>query len=213
MNEEHIKLNREYIGNTYSAGPFLVEPASIQRYASATNETNPRYYEQDETKLAIPPIFPVTMSIDLMIKIVTDDSLNLEVSRMIHGEHEILYHRPLKPWDKITTEVELESIDVKESGDILWIVFKGLSEDELIFEMRASIFYIKPRKKSKSRKPKENEEVIERQIIVKKQTNVSSDQSVRYAAASGDNNPIHVDKDVATAVGYINPSISMIYCE
>ncbi len=179
----------------------VVDPERVVLYAKATNETNPRYFEHDETKLGVPPVFPVTMLIDPMIKIVTDDSLNLDISRMVHGEQEILYHRPLKPWDKITIEVELESIDVKESGDILWAVSKGHSEDELVFEMRGSMFFRKPRKRPKPRKPIERDETVDRQIVITKQMEVTSDQSVRYAAASGDENPIHVDKDFARAVG------------
>ncbi len=201
MEQSESGLDPAIVGRRYLGKLEVVDPERVALYAKATNETNPRYFAQDETKLAVPPIFPVTMYIDLMIKIVTDDSLNLDISRMVHGEQEILYHRPLKPWDNISTEVELESIDVKESGDILWAVFKGLSEDETVFEMRSSMFFRKPRKRPKPRKLKESDEIIEKQIVVRKQMNVTSDQSVRYAAASGDENPIHLDKDFATAVG------------
>ena len=194
-------LDPAIVGRRYIGKLEVVDPERVISYAKATNESNPRYFEKDETKLAIPPVFPVTMFIDPMIQFVTDDSLNLDTSRMVHGEQEILYHRPLKPWDKISTEVELESIDVKDSGDILWAVFKGLSEDELAFEMRASMFFRKPRKKPKQRISREKKERIERQIAVQTQMKVTPDQSVRYAAASGDENPIHLDRDIARSVG------------
>jgi acyl dehydratase len=141
------------------------------------------------------------MLVDPMKKVVEDDSLNFDVVHMIHGEQEILYHRPLRPKDKIKTMVELESIDVKESGDILWAKISGHAEEELVFEMRTGIFFKKPRKGAKTAKPKLREEISDRKVIVTKQMKVTSDQSVRYAAASGDDNPIHVDKDIAMAVG------------
>ncbi len=204
--EEPIEsgLDPNIVGRVYKGKTEIVNPEKTMAYAKATNETSPRYYESDENKLTIPALFPVTMVVTPMKKMVTDDTLNLDISRMVHGEQEILYYRPLRPWDKIKTMIELESIDVKESGDILWAKFNGSTEDEVVFEMRAGMFFKKLKKAGKSAKPKAKEETIEKQIIITKQMKVTSDQSVRYAAASGDYNPIHVDKDIALAVGLPN---------
>ncbi|MFX1284047.1 MAG: MaoC/PaaZ C-terminal domain-containing protein [Promethearchaeota archaeon] len=190
-------LNPNIVGKKYEGGIETVDPERTMAYAKATNEKNPRYYESEEDKLAIPPLFPVTMLVDPMKQIVADETLNLDIFRMVHGEHEILYHRPLRLWDKIKIKVELESIDVKESGDILWAKNLGYAGEELVFEMRAGMFFRKPRKGVSSKRKEE----LERKIIITKKMKVASDQSVRYAAASGDNNPIHVDRDIAKAVG------------
>ncbi|MHA2244188.1 MAG: MaoC/PaaZ C-terminal domain-containing protein [Candidatus Hodarchaeales archaeon] len=194
-------LDPNIVGKIYEGSTEIIDPDKVKAYAKATNETNPRYFSSDASKFAIPPLFPVTMLVDPMKKVVEDDSLNFDVVHMIHGEQEILYHRPLRPKDKIKTMVELESIDVKESGDILWAKISGHAEEELVFEMRTGIFFKKPRKGAKTAKPKLREEISDRKVIVTKQMKVTSDQSVRYAAASGDDNPIHVDKDIAMAVG------------
>ena len=194
-------LDPNIIGRIYTGTTKIVVPEKTMAYAKATNETNPLYYELDENKLAIPVLFPVTMVIAPLKEMVRDDTLNFDVTQMIHGEQELLYFRPLRPWDKIKTKLELESIDIKESGDILWLKTSGSTEEELVFEMRAGIFFKKPRKRSRPVKPRVKEEPIEKQIIINKQMKVTSDQSVRYAAASGDENPIHLDKDVAIAVG------------
>ncbi|MFX1508185.1 MAG: MaoC/PaaZ C-terminal domain-containing protein [Promethearchaeota archaeon] len=194
-------LDPSIIGRIYTGTTEIVDPEKTIAYAKATNETNPLYYELDENKLLIPVLFPVTMAIAPLKEMVTDDTLNFDVTQMIHGEQEILYFRPLRPWDEIKTKLELESIDIKESGDILWAKTSGSTEDELIFEMRAGIFFKKPRKRSRPIKPKVKEKIIEKQIIITKQMKVTSDQSARYAAASGDNNPIHLDKDIALTVG------------
>ncbi|MFX1508623.1 MAG: MaoC/PaaZ C-terminal domain-containing protein [Promethearchaeota archaeon] len=191
-------LNPKIVSRTYEGSIETVDPERTIAYAKATNEVNPRYYESDENRLAIPPLFPVTMLVDPMKQIVMDDTLNLDIFRMVHGEQEIFYHRPLKPWDRIKTKVELDSIDVKEAGDILWAKIMGHSQEELVFEMRAGMFFRKPRKGMKSKK---KEKPVEREILFSNDMKVTSDQSVRYAAVSGDENPIHVDKDVAIAVG------------
>ncbi|MFX0125594.1 MAG: MaoC/PaaZ C-terminal domain-containing protein [Candidatus Hodarchaeota archaeon] len=198
---EESGLDPNIVGRIYTGITEIVNLEKTMAYAKATNETNPRYYESDLKKVAIPPLFPVTMFIDPMIQIVSDDILNLDILRMVHGEQEILYHRTLRPLEKIQTKVELDSIDVKEAGDILWAKMTGYAGEELVFEMRAGLFFKKPKKGKKISKPKIKEDSIERQIIVEQKMTVTSDQSVRYAAASGDENPIHVDKDVAMAAG------------
>ncbi len=194
-------LDPNIVDKIYEGITETVNPERTRAYAKATNEINPRYYESDETKLAIPPLFPVTMFIDPMIQIVTDDTLNLDILRMVHGEQEILYHRSLRPREKIKTKVELDSIDIKDAGDILCAKMTGYAGEDLVFEMRAGLFFKKAKRETKASKPKIKEDPSERLILVKQQMKVTSDQSVRYAAASGDDNPIHVDKDIAMAAG------------
>ncbi|MFX0182134.1 MAG: MaoC/PaaZ C-terminal domain-containing protein [Candidatus Hodarchaeota archaeon] len=197
---EDSGLDPVIVGRVYSSSEQTIDPDRTLAYAKATNETNPRYFDQDINKRAIPPLFPVTMLVDLGIKIVSDDSLNLDISRMVHGEHELLYHRSLQLWEKVTPSAELESIEVKPTGDILWVRFDGYVNDELVFEMRAGLFFRKLRKRGKSSlksAPKNKKP----EIILSKQMKIASDQSKRYAEASGDKNPLHLDKDFAQAVG------------
>lgn len=201
MEQNNTGLDPKIVGRIYEGTTETVIPENTMAYAKATNETNPYYYETDEDKLRIPPLFPVTMVAAPMKVFVTDESLNINIFRMVHGEQEILYHRPLRVWDKIKTTVELESMDVKDSGDILWAKIIGNMKSEMVFEMRAGMFFKKTRKGSKRLKSKKKEQLTERTVIVSKQMKVTSDQSIRYAAASNDENPIHVDKDFAKAVG------------
>lgn len=195
------RLDPNIIGKIYKGKLVSVDPEKTIAYAKATNETNLHYYESDENKLRIPPLFPVTMFIDPMIQIVTDDTLNLDTLRMVHGEQEILYHRSLRPREKIRAKIKLDSIDVKETGDILWIKMTGYSGTELVFEMRAGLFFKNVIKKKETSKAIIKEDLIEKHIIVRQQMKVTSDQSIRYATASGDKNPIHLDKDIAKAAG------------
>ncbi|MFW9993601.1 MAG: SDR family NAD(P)-dependent oxidoreductase [Candidatus Odinarchaeota archaeon] len=195
-------LDPSMVGMVYTAEAETIEPEKIIAYARATNETNPRYFEDDETKLMVPPIFPVTTLIGPMKEqILVDDTLNLDVINMIHGEHEILYHRVLRPRELIQTTVKLESIENKKTGDILWAKINGLAENIPVYEMRAGFFFKKPRKGPRPITAKREEKPVKREVIVSKQMVVTPDQSVRYAKASGDDNPIHQDRDIARAVG------------
>ncbi|MHA2297445.1 MAG: SDR family NAD(P)-dependent oxidoreductase [Candidatus Hodarchaeales archaeon] len=195
-------LDPRILGKIYTGKSELITPEKIIAYAKATNETNPRYYEEEEDNLLVPPIFPVTTLIDPMQQIVTDDTLNLDIMRMVHGEQEILYHRLLKPGNIVESKVELESIDSKQSGDILWAKMIGTVDGDLVYEMRAGLFFRKPRKEKVSTATvKIKTEPIKGEVIVSSQMTVDPDQSARYAEASGDHNPIHLDSDVAQAFG------------
>jgi len=200
MKQSESSLDPAIVGRTYEGSEGLIVPDEVREYAKATNETNSLYYEEDDRRLFIPPIFPVTMLIDPFTKIMTDKSLNLDFLRMVHGEHEIVYYKPLKPLDTVKTTVKLESIDKKDAGDILWTKIDGFVEKELKFTMRAGLFF-KNVKKSTKRKIKKHKDEPDREIIFSKKMLVAPDQSKRYATASGDQNPIHVDPDIAKAAG------------
>ncbi|MFX0173117.1 MAG: MaoC/PaaZ C-terminal domain-containing protein [Candidatus Hodarchaeota archaeon] len=200
---EYSGLNPAIVGRVYTGSKKTIDPDKILAYAQATNETNPKYFDQDKNKRVVPPLFPVTLFVDLGIKIVSDNTLNLDISRMVHGEHEILYHRPLQVWENVITSAELKSIDEKPSGDILWLRFDGHVSNELVFEMKVGLFFRKPRKEVKSI-PKSATKIIKQEIILSKQILVTSDQSKRYSEASRDTNPIHLDKDFALSVGLPN---------
>ena len=201
MKPKESILDPNIIGRIFKGTTEIVDPEKTMAYAKATNEINPRYYESDENKLAIPVLFPVTMVVSLFREMLTDNTMNLDISRMVHGEQEILYFRPLKLWDKIKTKLELESVDIKESGDILWAKASGSAVDGPVFEMRTGMYFKKSKKKSKLVKPRVKEDIVEKQIIIAEQMKVTPDQSERYAAASGDHNPIHLDRDFALSVG------------
>lgn len=192
-------LDPAIIGRTYSGSTMIIDPDGIVTYAQATNESNSRYYEPNEDKQAVPVLFPVTLMVEFANKMLSDDTLGINIARMVHGEHEILYYRPLKVRDEITTSVTLEAIDTKPSGEILWAKASGHAKKELVFEMRAGLFFRAPKKDRES--PKAKTDRVKHDIILSKKMIVAPDQSRRYAAASGDKNPIHLDKDFAKFVG------------
>ncbi|MFQ5980437.1 MAG: MaoC/PaaZ C-terminal domain-containing protein [Candidatus Heimdallarchaeota archaeon] len=197
--ESEPRLDPAIIGKTYSGSTIVIDPERTAIYAQATNESNPRYYEVDKDKRAVPVLFPATLVVEFANRLLSDDTLNINAAKMVHGEHEILYYRPLKLWDEVTTSVTLESIDTKPSGEILWAKTSGYVKNELVFEMRAGLFFRMPKGDKKSPKPKTNKDKSD--IILSKAIAVAPDQARRYAAASGDENPIHLDKEFARFVG------------
>jgi len=141
------------------------------------------------------------MLADPFREMVMDKTLNLDITRIIHGEYEIIFERTLRPSDKVKISVKLESLDVKASGEILWARIDGYVENETSFIMRAGLFFKKLTKGNKRTGSKKKSDNDERKIIFSKKMTVTPDQSKRYAEVSGDRNPIHVDRNFARAAG------------
>ena len=195
-------LDPAVIGRRYSGTVEIIDSKRALEFARATNETNPSYFTPDESNRLIPPLFPVTMMFTVNNKLLEDQTLNLDISRMVHGEHEITYIRPLRPLDEILTSIELESIDVKSSGEVLWVKIDGHCQSDLVFIMRAGLFFRNQEKAvSREKTPKLPTQRPDQDIILSEKMIVNSNQAIRYSQASGDTNPIHLDKDFAQMVG------------
>jgi NAD(P)-dependent dehydrogenase (short-subunit alcohol dehydrogenase family)/acyl dehydratase/putative sterol carrier protein len=196
-------LNRAYLGRSFSGGAHFVRPEMLKAYALATNDPNPHYLGEKEPFVA-PPIFPVRLFKDCMFKPLTDPGLGADLLRLVHGEQDMRFYRPLRPWDLVTTRAIVHSIEDKSSGQILRLLEKGFVEGDLVVEALTTLF-IRGEKKAEKKEespaaPPQKGEVLFQQIM-----EVTKDQPWRYAEASGDNNPIHVDEAVAKMAGF--PSV------
>ena len=196
-------MNRAFIGKWYKGSSEHVKPEKIKDYASATNEKNPKYFGTIEEELFVPPIFPVTLNSELVQTVAMDDNLHMDLLRMVHGEHEIKYLRPLKPWDLVYTTAEIIGIDTVSSGEIMSIKVYGKVEGLTVYEMVAKLF-VRSGSRSKDKSTKEPEPLPSGKPVFSESMKVAPDQSIRYAKASGDNNPIHLDESVAKAAGLQN---------
>jgi NAD(P)-dependent dehydrogenase (short-subunit alcohol dehydrogenase family)/acyl dehydratase/putative sterol carrier protein len=193
-------LNRAYVGKSFPGGALFARPEEIKAYALATNDPNPHYLGEKEPWVA-PPIFPVKLFKDAMFKPLTDPGLNVDLLRLVHGEQDMRFHRPIRPWDLVTTRAVVHSIEDKSSGQILRLLQKGFVEGELAVEALTSLF-IRGTKKAGGEK-KEEEKAPEKrpELAFSVSMKVDEDQTRRYAAASGDDNPIHLDPAVAKMAG------------
>ena len=92
------------IGKRYDGGHFLVSPEHIELYASATNDVNPAY---DGDAGIAPHMLHTRMFKECMFQIATDPELDLDLLRLVHGEHDATFHRPVKAWDLMQVRGEL----------------------------------------------------------------------------------------------------------
>lgn len=193
-------LNRDYIGRYFYGEAVHVKPEVVKKYAKATNETNEAYFKDKTSELLIPLIFPVTLDSSMLENMLLQESaLNMDFSRMVHGEQEMIFHSPLKAWDLVYPVAQITDIETKPSGETMTIQVNGKVKGKTAFTMNIKLFV---RAKGGSKSDKKVEEVKDLGMPFFEDTmQVQPDQAKRYAEVSGDHNPIHLDPEMAKSVG------------
>lgn len=189
------RLNRDMIG--YSKETEL-PPSSLEDvrlYAAATNDDPETYLDNS----IIPPLFVSRLIHPFLTDIITDSKLKMNILKMVHGELLIRWIKPVYVSDRLTLRIDLKEIQDTSAGELLKISFLILKEGEIAAEAIAGLLIRNP-SQEKSKKVEE-----EREIIYTTSIQTTSDQAIRYAKASLDNNLIHTSRFFAKIVGLKKP--------
>jgi NAD(P)-dependent dehydrogenase (short-subunit alcohol dehydrogenase family)/acyl dehydratase/putative sterol carrier protein len=188
------------IGKTYDGGHAFVRPEHAAAYAAATNDKSAAYLGADAIA---PHMLHTRLFKDVMFQVATDPQLDLDLLRLVHGEHDATFHIPLKPWDLVQVRARLESVEEKSSGKLVVSKLFGFVEGELAVECRTAYFIKGDKKKAASGEKKAPKAPAPEPPAPDFEATfcIDADQSYRYAEASLDDNPIHVDPNTAKAAG------------
>src|SRR5947209_3502217 len=107
-----MALDISKLGTTLAEHTATIDPARARAYAAATNDDNPAY----ESGKYAPPVFGVGPTWDSVIDgaaaMIPPESLGM----VVHGEHDMHFHRPLVPGETLTTRADIYSVRVGRSG-------------------------------------------------------------------------------------------------
>jgi acyl dehydratase len=137
-----------------------------------------------------------------------DETLGLDVGRLVHGEQRMTFHRPLRAGDELRSVGTLASIDERGANEIFVLAFETRdAEDALVVEQEVVVVSRGTApggaaasgggsKRSGARPAEEAPApAAEREVTL------ADDLPVRYARASGDDNRIHIDDAFAREMG------------
>jgi acyl dehydratase len=190
-----MSLNTELAGKAYEVSTYEVTAEAIENYAAATNEDNPAFKGPDAVA---PPCFPIVPAGNGLGQAMLDPELNANIALLVHGEEDHLLHKPIKVGDVLTVASTLDSVEIKETGETFTVLTTLTDQnDEKAAELRSLMFI---RGTASRKKPSPVAEEPEREVAFKSDLTIDSDQTYRYAEASGDHNLIHVDEDFAKNV-------------
>ena len=199
---------REAIGRRYNADYVVAQGDDMLAFAEATNDANPRY--RGDARVA-PPLYPVRLFHPLMFKCVGDPDLDLDMLRLVHGEQDMTWHRPIRPGDIVNLRGILESVAQKSKGCVVAWRMLGLVGGDTVVEARMAVFVRGQQLPGVEAGavfgtvPPIGDGDPSGDPLCSQAATIDMDQPSRYAEASLDDNPIHLDESVAQAAGH--PSV------
>ncbi len=200
--ESRLPLNFDLAGKSYPAIERTVTADQIAEYAAASGDANPAYLPGPDQ--VAPPVFSVVPGFSEVGRVVGDPELGVENPLMIvHGEQEFVYHRPIRAGDELVLSPSLESVEDKGKGAtfVVKVAMTSPSGDAIV-DQRATIFVRGGGSGEARERPSRDVPAAEPgPVAATFVRHVADDMPARYAAASGDHNPVHLDDAVANAVG------------
>ena len=209
-------LNTNYIGHKTATSSQVISEEEVALYLQSIGSSNP-YYK--ENKVA-PNIFNVVQEIGLVESIWKMNDLYESAEEMercvlmlVHGEQTMNFSRLLNIGETINSYALIENIqqkglnnilklkvvhldsDNKEVGDSSWTLFIRASESEIAKAKELS--------KNKPPKPKKEPRAPEPEpnYVLKSEFHIQDGITYKYAEASKDQNPIHIDDETAKKAG------------
>jgi acyl dehydratase len=192
----------EKLGQWTDGPEFKVEAERTVAYAAATNDP----VEAHRSGELAPPVFAVVPIWDTlaatMAGVVPPEVLLL----VVHGEQDMFLHRPITPGMVLSSKAAPVGIHVKPNGTS--VIVKVESRDQtgaLIAEQYMTSFF-----RGVSDGDSGGEEAPAHKLDAATKGSdpvgavtqkIDDDQTFRYAEASGDQMPIHLDAEVAKSVG------------
>ena len=196
-----MPLNFDLAGKTYESGTVEISGESIAAYAAASRIDNPRH---EVGSGQVPPlIYPVVIGLPMTVAVSSDPELGVDNPLMIvHGEQDMIFHRPMRPGETLIFSPSLESVEDKGKGaTYVSNVTAATSDGEVVNEQLATIFVRGAGSGTERPKSDQPSPPVRHEQVASFTKHVDEGMPKDYAAASGDHNPIHTDPSVAVAVG------------
>jgi hydroxyacyl-ACP dehydratase HTD2-like protein with hotdog domain len=129
-----MTIDRSLIGTTSEPRTFEVERGAIRKFAEAIGDPHPAFRAGEMA----PPTFPTTFSMAMPV-------LKIDPARILHGEEEYVYERPLRAGDRVTCIRRI--VDVYERpgrrlGPLVFVVVESEGRDPegtLLYRGRSTI--------------------------------------------------------------------------
>lgn len=187
----------------WTEGPeFSVEAERTQAYAAATNDTIPAHVNGE----VAPPVFAVVPIWDTMAGAMTGVVPPEVLMLVVHGEQDMRFHQPIVPGSVLRSKAAPIGVHVKPNGTS--VIVKVETHDEsgaLVVEQYMTSFF-----RGVSDGEGAGEEAPPHKLdgnaksagpVASVTQQLDTDQTYRYAEASGDTMPIHLDEEIAKSVG------------
>ncbi len=203
-----MPLNHACLGKIYPPLSTVVTLEALQNYARACNDLNPRYFDPAlPGGIVAPPMFAVVVTWLSVITAMTDTELHADLLRLLHVAQDIEFLAPIRAGDSIASTGKIASLESPQNGEAMALELNAHNaRGEAVTRIVFTVFIrgrraASPPAEAKSDDATPDSDSLRGTPIVTVAQTIDADQTVRYAEASGDRNPIHVDANVAKMAG------------
>jgi acyl dehydratase len=198
-----MPLNKEFVGREYPPSRATVTLEALQNYARACNDDNPRYFDPAAPGgIVAPPMFGVAVTWMSVVGAVGDPELGADLLRLLHTEQDMEFLAPLRRGDEITTVARVASIEARPGGEAMTLELNARNRaDAPVLRTLFGILIRAARRDRAAAGRAERPVSPPGAPMLSVEQTIDRDQTFRYAEASGDRNPIHVDENVAKMAG------------
>jgi acyl dehydratase len=193
------RLNPAVAGKAYPPTTYEVTAEAIEAYARATNTANERYRAGSDSVAG--PVWPVVPAFGFFMAAVNDAELGADPRRLLHLGEEHVLHASIRPGDVLGVQGVLEAVD-ERAGTFTVAVAEADRDGRLIAEVRARMLV-----RGAGTPVPVNLVAPPSEPVHESRVRIDADQTVRYAEASGDHNPIHLDPRAARRAGLRTPIV------
>ena len=202
MPDDELSFDDSHLDTFSDEDRFEVTAERIAEYAAATNDPIAAHRNGD----IAPPVFAIVPVFQALLVPAVDVMPVELIPRIVHGEQDFHFHRPIYPGDKLVSRAKMIGYQGLEKGTRSAILLECRTEEgELVNEQYVTTF-VRGFDAGKavgelSPSHKFDDVLHEQAPFAKAHAHVDLDQTFRYSPASGDPMPIHLDAEIARSVG------------
>jgi acyl dehydratase len=202
-----MALNMDIVGKKLDSTPFTYTKDQVILYALGIGAGVKELDFVYEKGLKVFPTFAVLPFMPVLLNVFVPQS-GLNLFKVLHGEHQIILHKPIPSSGTVYTTTICDSVyDKGDKGALVNVRFETRNEaGELIFENQAVIVDRSAGNFGGDRGPK-TEPITppkDQKPDFSASCSVPADQCALYRL-SGDKNPLHIDPAFAKKGGFDSP--------
>lgn len=181
---------------------FEVTRERIAEYAEATNDP----IETHRSGEIANPVFAVVPVFQSLLEPALEVVPMSVMGKVLHGEQDFRFHRPIRPGDRLVAKGKMTGFEGLPKGTRACVYLETRDEEGGLVNEQYVTFFVRGfddgrRVGELSPEHRFDEALRSDAPALDVTQHIDSDQTFRYAAASGDPMPIHTDEQVARDAG------------
>jgi acyl dehydratase len=122
-----LQLSSRIVGAEAPALEQVLDSRWVMAYSASLGEIDPRCYDTAREDLPVHPVFPVCYEWEPLQPVRSLPELKPVYSRLVHAQHDIAIHRPLRAGEKVRTTARLVAATARAPG--AFVVFRCETRD------------------------------------------------------------------------------------